>query len=143
MRKLLLPFICFGILATSCTTTKMSPDKTPEIYLNKSYGSLDINQIKKAIIEGCNKSGWDPTVINYNEILAQILVRGKYFAAVTISFTADKVQIKYNSSKGLRHDLKDKNIHRKYYDWTNRLKDSIQNELLKNKYYSKQSYSHY
>ena len=92
-----------------------------------SYPSL--NDVRRAIIAGCQVKGWQPIQESKDRIRASIWVRNKHYAEVLIPFTEKKYSITYETSKNLDYSERNQKIHRNYNKWVILLSKAIQNEF--------------
>jgi hypothetical protein len=93
-----------------------------------SYPSL--NEVRLAIIAGCNAKGWQPIQESKEMIRASIWVRNKHYAEVLIPFTEKKYSIIFETAKNLDYNERTQKIHRNYNKWVILLSKSIQNEYV-------------
>lgn len=85
----------------------------------------DIEQVKRAIMSGCRKSGWMPLIDDQRQVSCSTLVRSKYYAEVEIPYTETSYSIYYKSSRELDYDEKRQRIHSAYNRWVTLLSDAI------------------
>ena len=96
---------------------------------NTDGSSRSIEEVRGAIMSGCQKKRWNPVLDEHNNITCSILVRSKHFAMVEIPYTADKYSIIYRDSRELDYNAKWQRIHRNYNKWVINLSDSIQRQF--------------
>ncbi|AYC34597.1 hypothetical protein D3880_20445 [Pseudomonas cavernae] len=82
---------------------------------------------QRAIVSALGKRGWQVQQVSSNQVLAEITLRGRHHAEITIPYRPDHYTIQYRSSWGL--DYKNGKIHRNYNRWVNNLNSSILREL--------------
>jgi len=85
-------------------------------------------EVQTAIINACRARGWTPR-LEGNTIVASILVRGKHYAEVGITYDANKYSIRYRDSRDLKYNAEKNSIHRNYNNWVARLSGTIQQNL--------------
>lgn len=88
-----------------------------------------IEEVRKAIILGCQARGWTPADDGEQKMRASILVRGKHYAEVEIPYTTTSYSIIYKSSRNLDYDEKKQKIHRNYNGWVGKLSGTIQKQF--------------
>ncbi len=94
--------------------------------------SLSKDDIRKAIIAAAKERDWIPVVNPQNRdssIIASILVRGRHYVEVDITFSRTSYSITYRNSREMKYNPEKQTIHRKYNQWVNLLSNSIQTEL--------------
>ena len=131
MKKLAMILAVMGltcIFFSGCETVSMDTGNTPEI--NIADLKLSDSQIKEDIIAGIKEDKWNPVEKSGNTVGAQILVRGHYFVSVNVNYTNQKVTIVYDDSKNMLYDSENQTINRKYYSWVERLRASIEKQLM-------------
>ena len=87
---------------------------------------LSIEEVERAIIEGCRVRGWQPSVIAPGQIEAVLYIRS-HVARVDIPFTTESYSIFYKDSINL--DYKNGKIHRNYNKWVLNLNKDIQSKI--------------
>lgn len=96
----------------------------------KSDGSqLQIDEIRESLIAGCKRRLWAPVRHSDNEIKCSILVRGRHYAEVLISFSEANYSIVYSDSRMLDYDEKRRRIHRNYNKWVANLAVAIRQQF--------------
>lgn len=91
-----------------------------------SSKALAIEEVERAIIEGCRVRGWQASVIAPGHIEAVLHIRS-HVAKVDIPFTTKNYSILYKDSVNL--DYKDGKIHRNYNKWVQNLNRDIQSKV--------------
>jgi hypothetical protein len=89
-----------------------------------------LRSVQEAILLGLVDKGWTGTTISEGLIEGSILVRGKHFAAVHISFDVNRYSIQYKNSRNLDYNPEKKKIHRNYNKWIINLQNSIDKRLI-------------
>ena len=84
-----------------------------------------VEEVQAAIIGGCRVKGWTPKIEEPGRITASILVRGKHYAEISITYTQAAYSIQYVSSRDLDYDEKSQEIHRNYNRWITLLSEAI------------------
>ena len=87
---------------------------------------LSIEDVERAIIEGCRVRGWLPSSIAPGQIEAVLYIRS-HVAKVDIPFTTKNYSILYKDSVNL--DYKNGKIHRNYNKWVQNLNRDIQSKI--------------
>jgi hypothetical protein len=88
-----------------------------------------LQEVRQAIVQGCQVRGWTPVDDGPQKIRASILVRAKHYAEVDIPYTTTSYSITYRSSKVLDYDEKKQKIHRNYNKWVFNLSSDIQKQF--------------
>jgi hypothetical protein len=91
--------------------------------------SYTVEEVQAAIIGGCRVKGWTPKIEAPGRISASILVRGKHYAEVSITYTAAAYSIQYVTSRDLDYDEASQEIHRNYNKWVTLLSETIQRQF--------------
>jgi len=89
---------------------------------------LDMEIIKKAVIDGCANGNWVGRHIKDGHVQCTLYIRS-HMAKVDIRFDENSYSITYNSSENLKY--KAGRIHRNYNKWVQGLNGSIQITLFK------------
>jgi hypothetical protein len=89
-----------------------------------------LGSVQEAILLGLVDKGWTGTAISPGLIEGSILVRGKHFASVLISFGLNRYSIQYKDSRNLDYNAEKKKIHRNYNKWIINLQNSIDRRLI-------------
>ena len=120
-RTLLLALSLLGMLG--CTTKPLENIRqtAPAASVRSSA------DMQRAIISALNKHEWLVQHVGPSEIQAEITLRGRHHAEISIPYSASQFAIEYRSSWGL--DYQDGKIHRNYNRWINNLRSSILQEL--------------
>ena len=122
LRTLLLGLVVSGLAA--CST--LQPVDTPTIELPPGSAIRD-PQIEQAILNALNTYRWHVGQIQPGRVQADILVRERHQAAITIDYNPRDIFIRYRSSQGLEY--KNGKIHRTYNRWVKYLKLEIEHQL--------------
>lgn len=85
-------------------------------------------EVQTAILNACRARGWTPR-LEGSTVVASILVRGKHYAEVAITYDAKKYSINYRDSRDLKYNAEKNTIHRNYNNWVARLSGTIQQNL--------------
>jgi hypothetical protein len=93
-------------------------------------GAFTVDEVRRAIFNACLKRGWTPRIGADGTIVASILVRGRHYAEVGISWDADSYSIRYRDSRELDYDAEDREIHGNYNRWVDLLSKGIQGEFM-------------
>jgi hypothetical protein len=91
--------------------------------------SATLEDVKKAIITGCERKGWNATLDGDAQIKCSILVRGKHYAEVTIPYSESSYSILYSDSRVLDYNEKKQRIHRNYNGWVINLSETINQQF--------------
>ena len=91
--------------------------------------SRTLEEVKAAIIAGCQRRGWTATLDSDEQIKCSILVRGKHFAEVVIPYSATSYSILYSDSRVLDYNEKKQRIHRNYNGWVIKLSQTIDQQF--------------
>lgn len=122
LRTLLLGLILFSLAA--CSTQQ--PVDTPSIELPPGQ-AISERQIEQAILSALGTYRWHVGQVQPGHVQAEILVRDRHQAAISIEYSLRNVLIRYRSSNGL--DYRNGNIHRTYNRWVKYLKLEIERQL--------------
>jgi hypothetical protein len=117
-------FVLFSFSALAADPIQDLIDVT--VPVNATGGEPTLEEVKVAIIAGCRARGWSPSISADGKIVANILVRSKFYAEVEISYTKKTYSIVYKSSRELDYDEGKRKIHRNYNKWVGMLSASIQ-----------------
>jgi len=102
-------------------------DEPVPLMIDGSSATLD--DVKKAIVNGCQRKGWDAVLDDDTQITCSILVRGRHYAKVTIPYSASSYSILYSDSRDLDYNEKKQRIHRNYNGWVIKLSDTIKQQF--------------
>lgn len=91
---------------------------------------LSMDEVREAIVAGCQVKGWSPVLVEEGRFEASIQVRS-HTAKIEIPFTQQAYSIRYLSSVNLDYNAKKQKIHRNYNKWVKLLSRAIQEELGK------------
>ncbi|MFO1408036.1 MAG: hypothetical protein U1F08_10940 [Steroidobacteraceae bacterium] len=91
--------------------------------------SYSVDDVQAAVIAGCRVKGWTPKIEEPGRISASILVRGKHYAEISITYTQSAYSIQYVTSRDLDYDAKTQEIHRNYNKWIILLSETIQRQF--------------
>ncbi|MDH3691235.1 MAG: SHOCT domain-containing protein [Gammaproteobacteria bacterium] len=92
-------------------------------------GQYSIDQVRAAIIQGCQARRWTAEIAGDKLIRAKLNVRNKHFAVVEIPFSDSAYSVKYSSSTNLDHKPKRQTIHRNYNKWVLQLSTAINRQF--------------
>ena len=123
-RTLLLSLALLGVAA--CTTK-------PVENIQQAAPATSVRgapEMQKAIVSALNNRGWLVQQVGSTQVQAEITVRGRHHAEITIPYSASQFEIQYRTSWGL--DYKDGKIHRNYNKWVSILRDDILRNLQTN-----------
>lgn len=102
-------------------------DEPVPVRLDGSSPTLE--EVKKAIIAGCQRRGWTAVLDGDTQIKCSILVRGKHYAEVAIPYSESSYSILYVDSRMLDYNEKRQKIHRNYNGWVIKLSGTIQQQF--------------
>jgi len=88
-----------------------------------------LDEVKEAIVKGCQRKGWQPVLDGEAQIKCTILVRGRHYAEVAIPYTAENYSILYVTSRELDYNEKKQKIHKNYNRWVINLSAVIQQQF--------------
>lgn len=88
-----------------------------------------VNEVRDAIARAARQRGWNVAPGKGNELLASILVRGRHYAEVSITYTAKDYSINYRDSRELKYNAAKNTIHRNYNKWVLNLSRTIKSHL--------------
>ena len=91
--------------------------------------SRTLDEVKEAIVKGCQRKGWRPVLDGEAQIKCTILVRGRHYAEVVIPYSAEKYSILYVTSRELDYNEKKQKIHKNYNRWVIGLSATIQQQF--------------
>ncbi|WP_374439653.1 hypothetical protein [Pseudomonas panipatensis] len=111
------------VLAAGCTSQPIQNIERP---LPADSNRTPV-QVQAAIVESLSKLKWQVQRSSTDTIYAEITVRGRHHAEITIPFSSQNYAINYRSSSGL--DEKNGKIHRNYNKWVSILDKNIQGKL--------------
>ena len=89
-----------------------------------------LEDVRLAIIHGCSVRGWKVKDQGEGVLIASIVVRGKHFAEVEVTFSERMYSITYVSSDNLDYNAKRHRIHRNYNNWIKLLGETIDRSFL-------------
>ena len=79
--------------------------------------SMTLIEIRDAIVDGCERKRWKAVISGNQQVNCSILVRGRHYAEVNISYTETSYSIEYADSRDLRYNEEKGTIHRNYNKW--------------------------
>lgn len=88
-----------------------------------------VDEVKEAIVKGCQRKGWRPVLDGEAQIKCSILVRGRHYAEVVIPYSAESYSILYVTSRELDYNEKKQKIHKNYNRWVIGLSAAIQQQF--------------
>lgn len=88
-----------------------------------------LDEVKEAIVKGCQRKGWRPVLDGEAQIKCTILVRGRHYAEVVIPYSAESYSILYVTSRELDYNEKKQKIHKNYNRWVINLSAVIQQQF--------------
>lgn len=91
--------------------------------------SRTLDEVKEAVVTGCQRKGWRPVLDGEAQIKCTILVRGRHYAEVVIPYSAEKYSILYVTSRELDYNEKKQKIHKNYNRWVLGLSATIQQQF--------------
>lgn len=91
--------------------------------------SATLDDVKKAIIAGCQQRGWNAVLDGDKQIKCSILVRGRHYAEITIPYSESSYSILYLDSRELDYNEKKQRIHRNYNGWVIKLSQAINQQF--------------
>ncbi len=97
------------------------------LLINGSSATLD--DVKKAIISGCQRRGWSAVLDGDAQIKCSILVRGRHYAEVMIPYSESSYSILYSDSRVLDYNEEKQRIHRNYNGWVIKLSRTINQQF--------------
>lgn len=121
VRHLLLSLSLLGLVACTSQPVENPQQAAPAMSAHSS------TLMHNAIVNALNERGWQVQQASTSQVLAEITVRGRHYAEVTIPYSDSQFQIQYRNSRGL--DYKDGKIHRNYNKWVNLLREQILSNL--------------
>lgn len=116
--------IAVGLILAGCS--KLIKIQTYDFNISKP---ITTEQVRDAILAGCEERGWITTQKDGNTISARLLSKGKYEVYVDIIYDNTSYKIEYVKSVNL--DATEDKIHKAYAKWINFLQKSINAELFK------------
>ena len=87
--------------------------------------------LQQAIVEGCRRRQWVARVDAPGRVTATILVRGRHYAEITITYSATSYSMKYADSRELDYNEQKRKIHRNYNKWVALLNGAIVQAMQK------------
>jgi hypothetical protein len=124
MKKILFCMIAVGLILAGCS--KLIKIQTYDFNISKP---ITTEQVRDAILAGCEERGWITTQKDGNTISARLLSKGKYEVYVDIIYDNTNYKIEYVKSVNL--DATEDKIHKAYAKWINFLQKFINAELFK------------
>lgn len=124
MKKILFCMIAVGLILAGCS--KLIKIQTYDFNISKP---ITTEQVRDAILAGCEERGWLTTQKDDNTISARLLNKGRYEVYVDIIYDNTSYKIEYVKSVNL--DATEGKIHKAYAKWINFLQKSINAELFK------------
>ena len=97
--------------------------------VNVDGSARALEEVKAAIIEGCQAKRWSAVMDGGARIKCSILVRGRHYAEVIIPYSSSAYSIYYSDSRVLDYDEEDQSIHRNYNKWVILLSQAIQSQF--------------
>ena len=88
-----------------------------------------VEDVKTAILAGCKRKRWIPVVDEDGNITCSITVRSQHYAEVEIPYSSRNFSILYKSSRGLKYNEANEEIHRNYNKWVTLLSQAIQQQF--------------
>ena len=88
-----------------------------------------LEEVKEAVVKGCQRKGWRPVLDGETQIKCTILVRGRHYAEVAIPYSAESYSIRYVTSRELDYNEKKQKIHKNYNRWVINLSAAIQQQF--------------
>ena len=138
MRKLIIAVIiaCFSIPLFTSTDAEAAFGRRQLIYdvVDASFSTSSeteatLEKIADAIKEAARIRGWTTSPVSDMKIEAEILVRGRHWAKVEITYTTSTFSIQYGDSNILLYERDDGKIHRNYNKWVTLLEREIHDQL--------------
>ena len=102
-------------------------DEPVPLLIDGSSATLD--DVKKAIISGCQRKGWNAVLDGDTQIKCSILVRGRHYAEITIPYSESSYSILYLDSRELDYNEEKQQIHRNYNGWVIKLSRAINQQF--------------
>ena len=124
MKKILFCLIAVGLILVGCS--KLIKIQTYDFDINETVTK---EQVKDAILAGCESRHWLAKEKDDNTISAKLLTNGTHEVYVDIVYDTSSYKIVYVNSNNL-NATKDK-IHKAYAKWVTYLHKSINAELFK------------
>jgi len=124
MKKILFCLIAVGLILIGCS--KLIKIQTYDFDINETVSQ---EQVRDAILTGCEKRHWLAKEKDENTISAKLLTNGTHEVYVDIIYNTSSYKIVYVNSNNL-NATKDK-IHKAYAKWITYLHKSINAELFK------------
>lgn len=88
-----------------------------------------LEDVRKAILLGCQRRGWTPVDNGPNALRASITIRSKHYAEVDIPYSVTGYSIVYRDSRELDYNPKRNTIHGNYNKWIGNLSGTIQKQF--------------
>src|SRR5690606_5931810 len=131
LQKILLTLVFLVVASPVFAAPKVLDLVDVPVPLTLEGKTLTKDQVKAAIIAGARDRTWIPTMHpeKKDTIIASVLVRGKHYAEVEISYSASAYSITYRNSRELKYNPDKGTIHKSYNGWINLLSNSIQVRL--------------
>lgn len=92
-------------------------------------GAYAPEDVRKAILLGCQRRGWTAVDNGPNALRASITIRSKHYAEVDIPYNAAGYSIIYRDSSELDYNPKRNTIHGNYNKWIGNLSRTIQQQF--------------
>ena len=125
MKKALFCLIAVGLIFTGCS--KLIKIQTYDFDINNT--TVTKEQVKDAILAGCEERGWLAKEKDDSTISAKLLNKGKYEVYVDIVY--DNISYKIEYVKSVNLNATEDKIHKAYAKWIAFLQKSINAELFK------------
>jgi len=113
------------VVSTACRTARI---KNPDPI--KLTASKDV--VRRAILDACDSKSWLVTKESPGELHATRVVRGRHELTVVVKYNDEGVQIRYESSKGLKYKKGfsgKEYLHKNGMVWMNELRWAIHQKL--------------
>lgn len=128
-KNLFITILCASMISLFGCVSKTAPLLNyPASPVVTASGKPDIAKVKKAIILGGTRAGWQMQPGKDGYILGSLFEKGT-MAKVDISYTADTYTITYKHSSNLLYNGTE--IHKQYNEWVENLHNAIRAELAK------------
>jgi hypothetical protein len=126
-----LAFVVFlTMMVAACSVQQTIHNVEGSRVPTKMDGSLlSIEEVKRAILDAAIYKRWHAVQEDIDTIKAEITVRGRHSASITIDYSPANYSILLNGSEGLKES--GGKIHRNYNKWIILLDKQIQDELTK------------
>jgi hypothetical protein len=136
MRLVSLLFLAIGLIvaAPAYGRTPVPIVEFPDLAVGTSSGvKPTVEQVRQAIVKAAGEKDWALAKQAEDRFVATRVIKGKHTIVTTISFSAEKYSVKYESSENMNYQVNNGKalIHPNYNVWAQDLVGAIRFEISK------------